>query len=80
MTDTSCCQFNNETDGLNECNRVQRMNSPPRISSTLVGAAGEHFVMFQLYRRGIMVGQPPQNVANVDLLDLDEDTAARSAG
>ena len=46
-----------------------------KISSTLIGAAGEHFVMFQLYRRGIMVGQPPQGVANVDLLVLDEDAA-----
>lgn len=46
-----------------------------RIPTTLVGAAGEHFVMYQLYRRGIMVGQPPQGVANVDLLVLDEDAA-----
>lgn len=42
------------------------------IPTTLVGAAGEHYVMFQLYRRGIMVGQPPQGVADVDLLVLDE--------
>lgn len=42
------------------------------IPTTLIGAAGEHFVMFQLYRRGIMVGQPPQGVADVDLLVLDE--------
>lgn len=46
-----------------------------KISSILVGAAGEHFVMYQLYRRGIMVGQPPPGVANVDLLVLDEDAA-----
>ena len=42
------------------------------VPTTLVGAAGEHYVMFQLYRRGIMVGQPPQGVADVDLLVLDE--------
>ena len=45
---------------------------PKKIPTSLVGAAGEHFVMFQLYRRGLMVGQPPQGVADVDLLVLDE--------
>ena len=44
----------------------------PKIPTSLIGAAGEHFVMFQLYRRGLMVGQPPQGVADVDLLVLDE--------
>ena len=43
-----------------------------KIPTSLVGAAGEHFVMFQLYRRGLMVGQPPQGVPDVDLLVLDE--------
>ncbi len=43
-----------------------------KIPTGLVGAAGEHFVMFQLYRRGLMVGQPPQGVADVDLLVLDD--------
>ncbi len=28
--------------------------------------------MYQLYKRGLMVGQPPQGVADVDLLVLDE--------
>ena len=46
--------------------------SKPKIPSGLVGAAGEHFVMYQLYKRGLMVGQPPQGVADVDLLVLDE--------
>jgi hypothetical protein len=45
---------------------------PLRIPTSLIGAAGEHFVMFELYRRGIMVGQPPQGVADVDLLVLDD--------
>jgi hypothetical protein len=42
------------------------------VSSVLVGAAGEHYVMYKLARAGILVGQPPQGVANVDLLILDE--------
>lgn len=46
--------------------------SKQKIPTRLIGAAGEHFVMFQLYRRGLMVGQPPQGVADVDLLVLDE--------
>jgi len=28
--------------------------------------------MYQLYRRGIMVGQPPQGVPEIDLIVLDE--------
>ena len=47
-------------------------HSPRKISSTLVGAAGESYVLFELYRRGILAGQPPQGVADVDLLVLDE--------
>lgn len=43
-----------------------------KIPTGLIGAAGEHFVMYQLYKRGLMVGQPPQGVADVDLLVLDE--------
>jgi hypothetical protein len=43
-----------------------------KIPTGLIGAAGEHFVMYQLYKRGLMVGQPPQGVADVDLLLLDE--------
>lgn len=47
-------------------------DNSPKIPSSLIGAAGEHFVMFELYRRGIMVGQPPQGVPQIDLLVLDE--------
>ena len=43
-----------------------------KVPTRLIGAAGEHFVMYQLYKRGLMVGQPPQGVADVDLLILDE--------
>jgi len=43
-----------------------------KISSTLIGAAGENYVLFQLFRRGILAGQPPARVPDVDLLVLDE--------
>jgi len=49
-----------------------KTTNPEKIPTVLVGAAGENYVMFQLYRRGIMVGQPPQGVADVDLLVLDD--------
>jgi len=52
--------------------RKTKIEISTKISTSLVGAAGEHFVMYELYRRGIMVGQPPQGVADVDLLVLDE--------
>jgi hypothetical protein len=50
----------------------QKKVANPKVPTGLVGAAGEHFVMYQLYKRGLMVGQPPQGVADVDLLVLDE--------
>ena len=43
-----------------------------KIPSTLIGAAGENFVLYQLFRRGLLAGQPPAGVADVDLLILDE--------
>jgi len=52
--------------------RKTKIETSTKVPTTLVGAAGEHFVMYELYRRGIMVGQPPQGVADVDLLILDE--------
>lgn len=52
--------------------RKTKIETSTKVPTTLVGAAGEHFVMYELYRRGIMVGQPPQGVADVDLLVLDE--------
>lgn len=56
-------------DGLELSVKGSRETS--KVPSILVGAAGENFVLFQLYRRGIMAGQPPQGVADVDLLVLD---------
>lgn len=52
--------------------RKLKKSIPAKVPTSLIGAAGEHFVMFELYRRGIMVGQPPQGVADVDLLVLDD--------
>jgi len=46
-----------------------------KVPSVLIGAAGEHFVLYELYRRGLMAGQPPQGVADVDLVVLDENAS-----
>ena len=43
-----------------------------KIPSTLIGAAGEHLVLSELFRRGLMAGRAPEGVADVDLLILDE--------
>lgn len=45
---------------------------PKKISSVITGAAGEHFVLYQLYRRGFLAGMPPTGTPDVDLLVLDE--------
>jgi hypothetical protein len=42
-----------------------------RVNSRIVGAAGEHFVMYQLLRRGWIAAQAPEGVPNVDLLITD---------
>ena len=53
---------------------MPRKGEVSKVPTRLTGAAGEYFVMFHLYRRGVMVGQPPQGVPDVDLLVLDEKT------
>lgn len=35
---------------------------------TLIGAAGEHFVMRQFFRRGLIAALAPVNVPNADLI------------
>lgn len=39
-----------------------------RSNTTLTGAAGEHFVMFQLLRRNYIAGLAPQNAPDIDIL------------
>ena len=49
------------------------MTNLKKSSSVLTGAAGEHYVLYKLFKEGILAGQPPNGVADVDLLVLDED-------
>lgn len=39
-----------------------------RAQSTLVGASGEHFVMYQLLRKGYIAGLAPQGAPNADII------------
>ena len=41
--------------------------------STLLGAAGEHYVMAELLRRGYIAALAPQGVPNVDVVVTDRD-------
>jgi len=43
-----------------------------RIPTSLIGAAGEHFVLYKLFRLGLRAGRPPEGTPEVDLLILDE--------
>jgi len=45
---------------------------PSRIPTSLTGAAGEHFVLYKLFRQGLRAGRPPEGKPEVDLLILDE--------
>ena len=41
--------------------------------TTLTGAAGEHFVLYKLLRRGLLAGLPPAGAPDVDVLVIDDD-------
>lgn len=43
-----------------------------KISSAIVGAAGEHYVISQLLRRGWIAALAPDGVPNMDILVTDE--------
>lgn len=45
-----------------------------KISSTLVGASGEHHVLSQLLRRGWIAALAPDGAPNVDILVTDENS------
>ena len=44
----------------------------PRISSTIIGAAGEYHVLSQLLRRGWIAALAPDGAPNMDILVTDE--------
>lgn len=43
------------------------------IESSLVGSAGEHYVLYRLYMRGMMAALAPRNAPTVDILALHSD-------
>ncbi len=42
-----------------------------KVSSVIVGAAGEHFVMAELLRRGLVAAKAPEGVPNFDIVITD---------
>ena len=44
-----------------------------RVSSVITGAAGEHFVMAELLRRGLVAAKAPEGVPNFDIVITDID-------
>lgn len=44
-----------------------------RPSTAIIGAAGEHYVLFQLLRRGLKAARPPEGTPDIDLIVFDEE-------
>ena len=42
-----------------------------RVSSVITGAAGEHFAMAELLRRGLVAAKAPEGVPNFDIVITD---------
>lgn len=42
-----------------------------KISSTILGAAGEHYVMAELLRRGVIAAKAPEGAPNMDIVTTD---------
>src|SRR5882757_9245508 len=45
---------------------------PEKVNSAILGAAGEHYVMCQLLRRGRIAALAPAGVPNTDLIVTDK--------
>ena len=45
----------------------------PSINSVILGAAGEHYVMAELLRRGLIAAKAPDGVPNFDIVITDVD-------
>lgn len=53
---------------LADCGEVA---GAPKSTTSLVGAAGEHYVMAELLRRGFIAALAPQGVPNLDIIVTD---------
>lgn len=49
------------------------------LQRSLVGPAGEHYVLYQLHRQGFMAALAPRNAPTVDLLVLHDDETASAS-
>jgi hypothetical protein len=49
--------------------------SPPPTSTALVAAAGEHYVLHRLFRRGLLAALAPRNEPNFDVIVFGKETA-----
>ena len=47
------------------------MAETKKISSTILGAAGEHFVIAELLRRGVIAAKAPEGAPNMDIVTTD---------
>lgn len=45
-----------------------------KVNSRVVGAAGEHYVLYQLLKRGWIATQAPDGVPNMDIIVTDEES------
>lgn len=47
------------------------MAETKKISSTILGAAGEHYVMAELLKRGVIAAKAPEGAPNMDIVTTD---------
>lgn len=43
-----------------------------RLSTAIIGAAGEHYVLYKLFRKGLKAARPPEGTPEIDLIVFDE--------
>jgi hypothetical protein len=55
------------------------LSSRTSLERVLVGPAGEHYVLFQLYRRGVLAALAPPGTPIVDVLVLSPDRETKAA-
>lgn len=52
--------------------KPSKANKPEKVSSTILGAAAEHYVMCQLLRRDMIAALAPTGVPNCDIIVSDK--------
>lgn len=66
-----------QASGVDSSRAPQAPGAPPggfpQLESTMLGAAGEYFVLFQLHRRGLLSALTPRGYKAVDIILLSPD-------